>query len=143
MTREPRATGDGEPRVSAEALAAIEIDPDVFLEVIADLAESAARRRKRFDPIASALRTYCDFYGIDAHGEIEPEPVLEMAALASRVGAFFDVIEQVVAAPAPERLPALAIAACTARLIEKDGRPAFQLLDFVAALGRAEAADRT
>jgi hypothetical protein len=95
-------------------------------------------RRKRVDPIEAALLSYCDFYGIDPDSAPEPETMLEMAALTSRPAALTEVVEQAGLGGDPERMPALAEAACTARLIERDGRPAFQLLDFLAALARAE-----
>jgi hypothetical protein len=65
--------------------------------------------------------------------------MLGMAALASRIAAMGEAVTQAGITDAAERMPAIAEASCAARLIDREGRPAFQLLDFLAALARAEA----
>ena len=70
-----------------------------------------------------------------SHGD-----VLGMTALASRVSALSDVLEQ---GKLVERMRdedsrmAMVEAACSATLREQGGRPSFQLLDFLAHLERA------
>ena len=98
-----------------------------------------ASRRKRPGVIEAAVLSYCDFYGLDPDGLLEPPAMLEMAALASRLSALMDLAEGIPKSEDPGCYRAIAEAACTARLIDKEGKPAFQFLDFLAALGRAEA----
>ncbi len=125
---------------SRETLARVELDPDLFAFMLESLAETKALpRRKRPGIIDAALLSYCEFHGIDPERQA-PRQMLEMAALASRLSALLDISGQVPRGdPGSDRHLAIAEAACTARLIEKDGKPTFQLLDFLGALGRAEA----
>jgi hypothetical protein len=125
------------------SVAQVELDPDVFVFMLESLAEAAARpRRKEPRIVEMALMSYCEFYGLDPEAALEPQSMLEMAALASRLSALIDISEHVTTRDHPERPMEIAEAACAARLIEKDGKPAFQLLDFLAALARAEAVGR-
>lgn len=137
-----RGVGIGNPLASPELLAAIDVDPDLFLFALEELGDAVARRQKRIDPIAATLVSYCDYHGLDPDDALEPETLLAMAALAARIAAFFAMMERLPPSGDPERLPALAEAACRVRLIEQGGSPAFQMLDFLAALSRAEAAGR-
>jgi hypothetical protein len=135
----------GEPgaRLPAELLAEVEVDPDAFVAVLDGLAEAAALpRRKRPDMMTVTVESYCDFYGLDPDAATTPEDIVEMAALAARISAAAEVMAQAGIVADPHRVTAMATAACSARLIDKDGRPAFQLLDFLAVMARAEALER-
>jgi hypothetical protein len=144
MARKPRPkppAPDREPLFPPTLLAEVEVEPELFLAAIDDLAEAATLpRRERPNVLRVALDSYWDFYGLDPDTAAAPEDVVGMAALAARIAAAAEVMEQAGIIDDGERLPAIAEAACAARLIDKDGRPGFQLLDFLAALARAEAA---
>ena len=142
MVRKPKPPArDREPLIPPTLLAEVEVEPELFVAAIDDLVEAVAlARRQRRSLVTVALDCYCDFYGLDPDAAADPEDMLGMAALAARIAAAADVMEQAGITDAGERTPAIAEAACAARLIDKDGRPGFQLLDFLAALARAEAA---
>jgi hypothetical protein len=131
------------PLFPATLLAEIEVESELFLAAIDDLAEAGTLpRRERPSVVRVTVDSYCDFYGLDPDAAVEPKDMLGMAALSSRILAAAEVMTQAGISNDGERMPAIAEAACAARLIDKDGRPAFQLLDFLAALDRAEAAGR-
>jgi hypothetical protein len=124
-------------------VAQVELDPELFVFMLDSLAEAMALpRRRRPSVVGAALLSYCEFYDLDPEAALEPKNMLEMAALAARLSALMDTSEHVPAGDGRERSVAIAEAACAARLIEKDGKPAFQLLDFLAALGHAQAASK-
>jgi hypothetical protein len=138
--RPERAVGrPGDRLLSPELLNKVRLEPELFIAVFDDLSEAIGqRRRRRTNLVDAMLISYCRFYDIDPDQALDPQTMLEMAALASRLSALVDALEKSGVEGDPERTPAVAEAACAARLIERDGRPAFQLLDFLAVLARAE-----
>jgi hypothetical protein len=136
--RERKAAQGVSPEARAE-IAQVKLDPELFICVLEDLADAMALpRRERPDVIEAALLSYCDFYGLDPDAKLTPRQAMNMSALASRLSALMSLADRVPPTGDPERYQAIAEAACTARLIDQDGKPAFQLLDFLGALGRAE-----
>ena len=133
-----------------ERLAAVAVDPDLLLLALQEVTDIGAARRRRMgeaDILEGCAVAYGEYMGIDA----EPgEDVLTdadldvIAAVASRMSALADLAEaghierRSFAAGPDSRLLALVETACSATLIRKDGKPAFQLLDFLACLERAE-----
>ena len=125
--------------LSRGEIAQVALDPELFSDMLEDLADVVgAPRRKRPGVIEAALLSYGSFHALDPDAPLAPTAMREMAALASRLSALMDLGDSIPPSEDPERYLALAEAACSARLIEKDGKPAFQVLDFLAALGRAE-----
>jgi hypothetical protein len=125
---------------TAEQIAAVEVDPDLMLYTLQVVGDRYRRRRKG-NAVEDCLTAYIEYYelGLAPDDALEPEDMLAMLALTSRVSAFADVIERgrlVVETDEDRRLP-MAEAACSAQLMEKDGKPSFQLLDFLARVERA------
>jgi hypothetical protein len=127
-------------RFSAEEIAAVRLDPDLMLYAIELAAEP---RNRKLDVAVISARAYVEYTEVDAEpGEdaLGEDDVLGILALASRLSALFDVLEQGrLGNPAmreDERMLTVE-AACTATLLQRDGRPSFQLLDFLAHLERA------
>jgi hypothetical protein len=139
MARKDPKPASSKSLLSPELLGKVQLEPELFIAVFEDLAEALGQgRRGRPNLVDATLISYCRFYGIDPDQALDPQTMLEMAALASRLSALVDALEQAGIQGDPERMPAVAEAACAARLIERGGRPAFQFLDFLAVLARAE-----
>jgi hypothetical protein len=130
---------DPDNLIRPDEIAAVELDPDLMLAVIEDLSRVSARPGKLPDINEVIVDCYCDYTGLDPNGVPVPEDTLEIAALLCRVEAMIEAREHVTAKSGTgDGLAALAQAACTARLIDRGGRPAFQVLDFLSAFGRAK-----
>ena len=125
---------------AAEQLAAVEIETELMLYALETVAESYEQRRKG-NAVSDMVTAYVDFYGLDLAPDDTPEPedLVRMAALASRVSALMNVLEQGKIASNADDLEAIAEAACSAALLRNAEKPTFQLLDFLSALERARA----
>jgi hypothetical protein len=143
--RKPGKTGrmaEQAPSVSSEVredlralMLSTPVDPDLMAEVVTRL-----RRSRRPNLVAECVKTYFDFYGLDRRLNAEPEDLLGLGALTSRVAALIGLLETMVPPEPSDQRRHLAIidAASTVRLIERDGEPAFQLFEFLAAVDRLE-----
>lgn len=132
------------PPFSPERIAAAEIEPDLMLLALETAADSVAgKRRREPDTVAACAMAYVEYIGLDAEpGEdvLTEADLLVIAALASRMAALSDVLEQRhlanrMGSPDADGLLsrwAVIEAACSTPLLHKDGRPQFQLLDFLA-----------
>jgi hypothetical protein len=129
-----------------ERVAAVDVDPGLLLHAFEMAAEAPKRRGQGPDIAVICAEAYTDYHEIDAApGEdaLAEEDLLTMIALAYRMSALLDVMEQGgLANPRmtdDERM-AIMEAACGATLLQVGERPQFQLLDFLAHLSRAREA---
>jgi len=127
-------------------LAAVEVDPDLFILALERVAQAPARKsRDAAGLVVLCARAFGEFHGLDGPEAVEtltPSDALVVGALVLRVAALAALIEggQVnLKAFGPE---ALAEAAASARLVAGKGEPHFQIFDFLARAERAAAGAR-
>lgn len=135
-------------RLGAAQLAGVEVDPELVMMVIMDIAETQTKRGIRdLDLPTACAAAYFRFMGLDdasAEAEVlEGVHLPEIGALVMRVAALSKItagehLKRLMSPPTEEGLEVVAEAACAATLLEQDGEPAFQLLDFLGHLERAE-----
>ncbi len=129
------------PEFSPERLSAVQVDPDLMLVVLEEIADTYARRsRKKEDVFALCAAAYIEFAGVDArHGldSFSANDMQAIAALVSRLAAMSELGEQGHLKPDQFPVEVMAEAACTAQLVTGNGGPGFQLLDFLAHVERA------
>jgi phage I-like protein len=130
-----------------ERVAAAEVDPELVMMVIEDIAgRSELEAQVGIELFATCAAAYADYMGIEATpGEdaFEEEEIVVIAALASRVTALSKLTEaghldHKMSPAAEEGMVAVAVAASRATLLHRDGLPTFQLLEFLNQLQRAE-----
>jgi hypothetical protein len=130
-----------------ERVAAAEVDPELVMMVIEDIADRPAPdTRDGIELFATCAAAYVDFTGIEAEpGEdaLEEEDLVVIVALASRVTALSGLavaghLDHKKSPATEEGMMAVAVAASRATLLHRDGQPSFQLLEFLTLLQRAE-----
>jgi hypothetical protein len=152
MIDEKRRRGGGALMFGAgtfapERVAAAEVDPELVMMVIEDIADRPAPdTRDGIELFATCAAAYFDFTGIEAEpGEdaLEEEDLVVIVALASRVTALSGLavaghLDHKKSPATEEGMMAVAVAASRATLLHRDGQPSFQLLEFLTLLQRAE-----
>lgn len=123
----------------------VPVDSDLMLIALDLVAERLSGRKRDLDPLAVAAEAYSEFMALDDDPEpeaLDDEAIEAIGALTIRLLALAKVIEagRIGAGAYPPE--AVAEAACAAPLIQADGEPSFQLLDFLARVERASEAWR-
>ena len=115
--------------------AAVPIAPALFEYALEAMVLAPRRERKRTNLLSGCIAAYLEWIGLDEDEAVAPEHALEVGALAARFAALLDLVESGQFRPDMNDdtvRTAVIEAACSAVLIERDGKPAFQLLDFLA-----------
>jgi len=127
-------------------LNAVDVDPDLMRIAVEDVADGTKAGNPEPDLLVTCASAYVEYIGIEAEpGEdaLTEDDLLVIQALVCRMLALVGVVEQghlsdrMASDDDDGRLAAIE-AACTTRLIDRGGRPAFQLLDYLAHLSQAD-----